>query len=243
MVPPMTDDLLPPGLALAWGVAPTGRRGPKPAFTVEQIVATAIGVADEGGFAAVSMPKIAGRLGITANALYRYVSSKDELLVLLTDTGWGTPELAAGTGWRGAVVAWVQAFVERTRRHPWLLDLPVRGAPLTPNLLSWLGGLLDALADSGLTPADKLGCATLIDSYARSMANLARNFGGTTASPEQGAAVVAFLEPLLRERGFGFVADLLGGGYETSDLDDEDVEFGLQRILDGIDVLRVRRGC
>jgi AcrR family transcriptional regulator len=203
---------LPPGLALAWGVLPEARRGPKPAHSVERIVAVAVDLADESGFPAVSMPKIANRLGVTANALYRYVASKEELVVLLADAGWGPPEVPA-------------------RREGWRAG--------TPNMLSWLEVLLEALADTGLGPADKLACATLLDGYARSTANLARDLGTRSVSPEEGAAVAAFLEPLLRARGSTLVADLLGSAepYAESTFDEGDVEFGLGRILDGIEVL------
>lgn len=237
--PTPTADL-PPGLALAWGVLPEARRGPKPAHSVERIVAVAVDLADESGFPAVSMPKIASRLGLTANALYRYVASKEELVVLLADAGWGPPEVPARReGWRAGVTSWVHAFVARTRVHPWLLDIPVRGVPLTPNVLSWLEVLLDALTDTGLGPADKLACATLLDGYARSTANFARDLGATSTSAEEGAAVAAFLEPLLRARGYMFIADLLGGAapYAEATFDEADVEFGLERILDGIEVL------
>ncbi|WP_232663224.1 TetR/AcrR family transcriptional regulator [Pseudonocardia sp. TRM90224] len=240
---PSTTDL-PPGLALAWGVQPAPRRGPKPAHSVEGIVATAMELADESGYAAVSMPKIASRLGITANALYRYLASKEELVVLLADTGWGPPDVPTQpSSWQEGVTSWVRAFVARTRIHPWLLDLPVRGAPLTPNLLGWLEALLDALAETGLPAADLLGCATLLDGYARSTANLARDLHAMSPSPTEGAAVAAFLEPLLRARGSDVVADLLGGAapYAEATFDDGDVEFGLQRILDGITTLIQKR--
>ena len=246
MALPIPPADLPPGLALAWGVQPAARRGPKPAHSVEEIVAAAVALADEGGIAAASMPRIAGRLGVTANALYRYVASKEELVVLLADTGWGPPRMSAQSGdWQAGVIEWTSAFVARTRVHPWLLDLPVRGAPLTPNLLSWLQALLDALAGTGLHPADQLGCATLLDGYARSTAGLARDLGASPTSPEQGAAVAAFLEPLLRARGATLVADLLVGAapYAESTYDDGDLEFGLQRILEGIETLIERRAA
>ena len=43
----MTENL-PPGLALAWGVQPVQRRGPKPALSVDRIVATGIEFEDRG---------------------------------------------------------------------------------------------------------------------------------------------------------------------------------------------------
>jgi AcrR family transcriptional regulator len=236
----MTDQL-PPGLALAWGITPApGTRGPKPAHTVDQIVATAVRLADEEGFAAASLPKIAKALGITANALYRYISSKDELLVLLAEAGWGPPPELASQSWRPACTAWVHAAGERFRVHPWLLDLPVRGAPATPNLLRWLEVLLDSLADTGLGNHDMLGCAILLDGYARSMATLTRNINNSTATPVQSAAVAEFLQPRLNERFPRVAAIMLAGDYqdeeETTELKD-DVEFGLARILDGIDAM------
>jgi AcrR family transcriptional regulator len=82
---------LPPGLALAGGVTAPGRRGLKPAHTVERIVELGIELGDTGGFEAISLQRIAGRLGVTTNAMYRYVSSKEELIVLVADAAWGPP--------------------------------------------------------------------------------------------------------------------------------------------------------
>ncbi|WP_425489529.1 TetR/AcrR family transcriptional regulator [Nonomuraea typhae] len=114
---------------MAWGLHPaTRRRGPKPAHSAERIVAAAIEVADEDGFAGLSMPKIAARLDITANALYRYVRSKDELLVLLAEAGWGPPpqSVRQATTWRTAATEW-------TPRHDRALPRPpVAAGPTRP---------------------------------------------------------------------------------------------------------------
>ena len=227
---------LPAGLELAWGTAPAPMRGPKPAHSIERIIATASEIADAEGFAALSLPKIAGRLGFTTNALYRYVRSKEELVVVLRDAAFGEPPDAvwAATGWRAAASAWARAVVARYGVHPWLLDVPVRGAPTTPCVLRWLEALLQGMADSGLGGGDLLGCAGLLDGYAHSTAILARDLGARSAPAVESAAVARFLQPLLRERGFAMLDAIMAtGAYATGPAE---ADFGLDRILDGIEV-------
>ncbi|MBN9618993.1 MAG: TetR/AcrR family transcriptional regulator, partial [Actinobacteria bacterium] len=93
---------LPPGMAVAWGARPPGRRGPKPTFTVAQIVAVAVELGDADGYVAISLPRIAARLGVTATAVHRQVGRRDELLALLLEAGWGTPppSVRRARGWR-----------------------------------------------------------------------------------------------------------------------------------------------
>ncbi|MCP2342250.1 TetR/AcrR family transcriptional regulator [Actinomadura rupiterrae] len=231
---------LPPGLALAWGLpTKTSKLGRTPSQTVEQVVQAAVELADADGFAALSMPKLAKRLGLTANAIYRYVRSRDELLVLLAETGWGPPpELATGADhWRAAATTWTLAMIDRCDVHPWLVDLPVRGAPMTPNLLRWTEAILEALTGAGLSPKDAIQCALLLDVYARRIADMRRDLKQSNAESVESSAVQEFLLPLLHEHGYPIVASLMVGDDYSDDIDDNDLTFGLTRILDGIDVL------
>lgn len=236
----MTDEpaQLPPGLALSWGVQPIQRRGPKPALTVEQIVATGIEFGDSQGFEAISLQKIAAQLGVTTNAMYRYVSSKDELIVLVADKAWGSPPeyIVAASGWRAGARAWVKAQVDRYAERPWLLDVPIRGAPVTPNLLHWLETLLQVMSETGLSQHDALGCAVLFDGYTRSYANLARQLGASDSTPVESAAVGAFLVPRMQAAGYEQLVALYTN-QEYEDTLDDDLDFGLARILDGIQSL------
>ncbi|WBQ07293.1 TetR/AcrR family transcriptional regulator [Kribbella sp. CA-293567] len=229
---------LPPGLALSWGVQPLQRRGPKPGFTVDQIVAIGIEFGDSQGFEAISLQRIAARLGVSTNGLYRYVSSKDELIVLVTEQAWGrAPEhVLAAPGWRAGCRAWVKAQVDRYAERPWLLEVPIRGAPVTPNLLHWLETLLEVLADTGLSQHDALGCALLFDGYARSYASLARQLTASDSTPVESAAVGEFLVPRLRSAGLDRVLAMYTN-QEYEDTLDDDFDFGLDRVLDGIQVL------
>jgi AcrR family transcriptional regulator len=211
---------------------------------VEKIVHTAIELADTEGFASLSMPKIAKRLGFTANALYRYVRSKDELLVLLADTAWGPPPvLSSAKSWRDAATGWIHALLKRYELHPWLLDLPVKGAPTTPNLLRWMEVIMDSMSASQLDNSDILGCVLLLDGYGRNMAGLIRDLRNSETPAVESAAVAGFLQPLLEEHGFTIMAEMMSGGQYTDEdgLSDDDVEFGLTRILDGIEALIAER--
>ena len=226
---------LPPGLALAWGVQPVQRRGPKPALSVDRIVATGIEFGDRQGFEAISLQKIAAHFGVSTNALYRYVRSKDELIVLVHDKAVGLPpELPSG--WRAAATAWVKAQVQLYAGRPWLLDVPARGAPVTPNLLRWVEAMLQALAETGLSQHDNLGCLVLLDGYARNYASLARQLGASDNTPVQAEQVGRFLVPRLIEDGYPMLTALYTNQEYEDGLDD-DLEFGLTRILDGIQVL------
>ena len=230
----MTENL-PPGLALAWGVQPVQRRGPKPALSVDRIVATGIEFGDRQGFEAISLQKIAAHFGVSTNALYRYVRSKDELIVLVHDKAVGLPpELPSG--WRAAATAWVKAQVQLYAQRPWLLDVPIRGAPVTPNLLRWVEAMLQALAETGLSQHDNLGCLVLLDGYARNYASLARQLGASDNTPVQAEQVGRFLVPRLIQGGYPTLTALYSNQEYEDGLDD-DLEFGLTRILDGIQVL------
>ena len=231
---------LPPGLALAWGAAAkTSKLGRPPSRNVQQVIDAAAELADAGGFEALSMPNLGRKLGLTANAVYRYVRSKDELLVLLAETGWGPPPdlEAAADLWRDAATTWTRAMIDRCDVHPWLVDLPVRGAPMTPNMLRWTEVILEAFIRTGLGPKAAIQCALLLDIYARRVASMRRDLSQSTAESVQSTAVRDFLLPLLHEHGYPVLAAIMTGDDYSDDLDEDDLTFGLTRILDGIDVL------
>ena len=98
------DDDLPRGVALAWGVAASPQRGPKREMSVERIVEAAVEIADAEGLGAVSMAAVAARLGYTPMSLYRYVTAKDDLVLLMQEEATGLPpeSVREVEGWRGA---------------------------------------------------------------------------------------------------------------------------------------------
>src|SRR4051794_38116894 len=147
-MPEDVEAALPRAVALSWGVAERPQRGPKRELSIERIVDTAIELADAEGLGAVSMSRIAGELGFTTMSLYRYVTSKDDVLALMQDAVCAVPippddtlvgagaAAAAGAGagpasaehdWREGLRRWSMATIDVMRAHPWFPDIPISG--------------------------------------------------------------------------------------------------------------------
>ena len=100
----------------------------------DDIVATAIAVADAEGTAAVSMRRIARDLRVGAMSLYWYVGSKDELHQLMLEVVHGEIEAAEPSGdWRADLAAYAHDYRAALRRHPWAIDFLGVGPPSGPN--------------------------------------------------------------------------------------------------------------
>ncbi|MET0726564.1 MAG: TetR/AcrR family transcriptional regulator, partial [Leifsonia sp.] len=152
------EDALPRGVALTWGVAENPQRGPKRELSIERIVETAVEIADAEGLGAVSMAKVAANLGFTTMSLYRYVTSKDDLLVLMEDAASEMPIPSEDDvlPWRDGVHRWVNAVRAVYREHPWIAKVPIAGAPMTPNSLLAADWLLRELRGLPLDDSEKM---------------------------------------------------------------------------------------
>jgi AcrR family transcriptional regulator len=155
----MTADESPLEVALArlWGQQQRPRRGPKPALSVEAIVDAAFEIADADGLGAVSMARVAESLGCSPMALYRHVSSKDELLILLADrVPPEPPQIPKDLGWRDAMEVWMRAQIEMAINRPWYLDLPLSAILPGPRRLRWIDQGFAIMAGLDLTFDEKL---------------------------------------------------------------------------------------
>lgn len=84
----------------------------------------ALAVAEEEGLAAVSMRRVARRLGAGTMSLYHYVSTKDDLLALMDDAIMADvviPEGEMPEGWRARLTAIAHRSLDAWLRRPWLL--------------------------------------------------------------------------------------------------------------------------
>ncbi|MFD9814770.1 TetR/AcrR family transcriptional regulator [Streptomyces sp. NPDC059080] len=234
-------------VALLWGERERPSRGPKPALSPERIARTAIGLADAGGLTAVSMQRIAGELNFTKMSLYRYVPGKTELVALMIDTAMGAPPDApegADGAWRPALRAWAAALSAVFHRHPWLLEAAVGARVMGPHELSWAERAVSALTDTGLTGGEQLDAVVLLTGHVRGIAQVAAAMGAGSeraSAPEE--VLSAALNELLVGRSDRFPALTSALASGATGRANQALEFGLERILDGLEALIGRRAA
>ncbi|MGW3624549.1 TetR/AcrR family transcriptional regulator [Streptomyces sp. NPDC000880] len=242
---------LPASIEAAWGLRERPAKGPKPGLSLHRIVEAAVGVAAAEGLAAVSMGRVAKELGVSTMSLYRYVAAKDELYILMQEAVWGPPPAPPepGGGWREALAAWAWAQREVFHRNLWVLRIPVSGPPATPNSVAWWERGLVALEETGLSEGEKISVILLVSGFVRNeallMADLDAAIEASGGSPEEVMRRYATtLKRLADPARFPAVARMLESEvmYEPDEPDFE-FGFGLDRVLDGIEVLiHKRRG-
>ncbi|BAK33153.1 TetR family transcriptional regulator [Microlunatus phosphovorus NM-1] len=138
-------------------------RGPKPKITLDDVVEAGIAVADAEGLDALSMRKVATRLGVGAMSLYTYVPGRDELIELMVDRVHGELDLPAiELPWRASVEQQVKERWRMYERHPWLLDFNMARMPVGPHVLDADEAFYAALLRAGFEGADVVSATNLI---------------------------------------------------------------------------------
>jgi AcrR family transcriptional regulator len=222
------------------------RPAPRSGLTVDRIVAAAIDLADTDGLAALSMRRVAEQLGVGVMSLYTYVPSKAELIDVMLDTVLGQvprPEDIEGN-WRTRLEQIARDNLASYQRHPWLLQLAVQRPPMGPHLIAKYDYELRPLTGIGLTEVEMDSVLTLLLGYvagaARGAVEAAQAERRTGLTDEQWwAAHAPLLEKVLDPARYPIataVGSAAGETYQAAYDPTHAFEFGLQRVLDGIEV-------
>lgn len=223
---------------------PSARSG----LTVGRVVATAIELAGEAGLAALSMRKVAERLGVGAMSLYTYVPGKDELVMLMVDRAMSelSTEADPDTSWRDRLDAIARDYWTLYHRYPWLVEVPVGRPVLGPSAFDRYEFELRAVDGLGLDDLEMNGAVELIQAHVEGTAR--RTFEARRDAERSGVSddewwyrVLPVLEEVLVDREYP-VSARVGTTIGAPHSDPQYVfEFGLARILDGIEALVAAR--
>jgi AcrR family transcriptional regulator len=231
-------------LELLWGTRERSGLGRKPELSLDQIVSAAIEVADSDGLDNLSMRRVADRLGTGTMSLYRHVPGKTELFDVMVDRASAEARYEdRPEEWRPRLEQ--VARVNRTlfERHPWLMTLFPRRPPLGPGVIAKYDAELRAVEGIGLTDVEMDSALTLVLGYVRDATASLLEWKKLSERADQSddewwATLAPHLDRVLdRERyplavRVGTAATTHYNGVHDAE---HAFEFGLQRVLDGIE--------
>ena len=230
-----------------WAIpAPADR---KPRYTRKQIADAALRIADQDGFDAVTMKRIAAELGAGTMTLYYYVRNKTDIVALMHDAILGdalVPDAELSGGWRDAIAAIARRTRQVLMAHPWSLA-SLTEAQFGPNAMRHFEQSLAAVATTGLATPAKFELIATVDDYVSGNAMHAvealSRAKAAEADPAMVAEAVSWGIAQLQSGDFPQLTAIYAQSAETGETAAPPMteaaltgqfERGLQALLDGI---------
>jgi DNA-binding transcriptional regulator YhcF (GntR family) len=207
------------------------------------VIHAAMAIADTEGLGTLSMRRVAANLGTATMSLYRHVSNKEQLVLLMADAAFAAEPLPRQPppGWRERLEIAARLMWTTFRRHPWAAEvLSLTRPQVLPHLLPYAEWSLATLRGLGLGTVDMMHTHLTIFGHVRGTAlNLQAEAQARQDTGMTNDEWMETQEPRLR-------AVLVPGRFPTFEYVlrqrfdyhlDAVFEYGLQRILDGIAVM------
>jgi AcrR family transcriptional regulator len=224
----------------AWWTARHGRAEParRVPVTLDRVITGALDLIDREGLGALSMRNLAAELHTGTTTLYRYVSGKDEVLVLVADAVLGEaqpPRALEGLGWREALRELAFSMRAVLSSHPNVAALIATVVPVGPNSLRGRELILGVLRERGF---DQTLAADVYTALAHQvLASVLQESMRDFRSGGLGASKSLTLRDFYRSLPAGQYPHLVGlADALTSRTAAEEFEFGLGCLLDGVEL-------
>jgi AcrR family transcriptional regulator len=220
---------------------PASRR---PAHTRADIARAALEIADSQGFDAVSMRRVAERLGAGTMTLYHYVRNKDELVALMSDAVMAevvVPEGTLSDDWRMALTQIANRSHDAFKAHHWVFQQMRDDGVPGPNGMRHFEQSLQAVAGLGLDRDQTFEVIGQVDDYV---------FGYSLREVQEAEeqehgwspAVVDFFRRELATGDYPLIHEFFGDDFEAAFAEamemignEDRFHRGLKRLLDGIE--------
>jgi DNA-binding transcriptional regulator YhcF (GntR family) len=235
-----------PGVGIVVDVAdppsPPRRRRSTTPLSRGRIVSAALQIADGEGLGALSMRRVATHLDVTTMALYRHMSNREHLILLMADAAFAQfpfPE-PPPAGWRRRLETAARLQWTMYQHHPWLAQATSFTRPLlAPRALAHTEWVMRALDGLGLDPATAVHVHATVAAHVRGLAvNLepeaeAAARSGISDHEWMDAYGTRALASGTAGQAFPHLARVPANSLDLGTL----FEFGLQRLLDGISMM------
>jgi TetR/AcrR family transcriptional regulator, tetracycline repressor protein len=131
------------------------RRRPRGSLTREQVVDSALALADQDGLDALTMPNLARRLECGVMTIYGYVDSKEDLLDAIAQRGLRDLRLPRPlpSDLEGILLSWGRGLRMVLIEHPSLPVIFLAQAVVGPGIFRGVEALLGRLGQAGMVPS------------------------------------------------------------------------------------------
>jgi AcrR family transcriptional regulator len=211
---------------------------PRVPLSRDRVLQAAIRLADEGGFASLTMRKLGQELGVQAMSLYNHVANKDDIrdgIVELVMTEIEVP--SSGGDWKAAIRASAISAHETLLRHPWACTLMMSGTTVSPARLRWMEAVLRTFREAGFSAELTHHAYHALDSHITGF-----TLWQTSMPFDTHEELVDLAEAFLREfpaDQYPYFAEHAEWHLNESGSDEpSEFEFGLDLILDGLERMR-----
>jgi AcrR family transcriptional regulator len=235
-----------PGSPQWWSTRPqrlekSGGRG-RPSISFDKIIDVALEAVDEVGPEEFNMRMLADRLASGTATLYRHVASKDEILAYVVDRVIGELPVdtaaIAGLSWQQACMLIAMGMRRMFWAHPKMFPLLVSQIPVGPNGLRARERGLSMLLANGFTPALAARAYLAVVRYVVGFESQQYALGGVL-NVEDRKELGRFFSSLDPET---FPSTVTVSMNLVDTPVDEEFRFGLQLIIDGLDIARSAKG-
>jgi len=229
------------GTGPLWFNPPGGEESRRRALTRDRVVAEALAIISAHGAATLSMRTLAARLGVVPAALYRHVTSKDQLYDLILDGVLAEVDCQADSAlpWTRQVSVLAHRLRAVLEDHPGIAALLKTRDPISPASLALAEAFLASLHAAGLPGRQAAWAFRLVYDYTLGFA-----LSDPTSPGEQRvqdtatrAELHAFLRSLPASR-FPALAAL--GAYAWADDRDQRFTASLDTLIAGLQATRPR---
>lgn len=131
---------------------------PRPrSLTDDQLVGAALAVIDREGLAALTMRAVAKELGMATMGLYRYVTDRQALEVLVVDHIFESVDLVLPAAhWTDRIHSLMNRLRVTVAKHPAAVPLVLRHRQAAPGSLRLIDAMLAVLTDGGFSGVDRV---------------------------------------------------------------------------------------
>ena len=209
------------------------RRAP---LSRERVLHAAVALADEGGIEALSMRKLAEKLGVEAMSLYNHVDNKDDILGGIVELVAGEIDLALdGPDWKTAMRRRAISAHEVLSRHRWACNLWMSTRTFGEARMRYADAVLRGLREAGFSDDLMYHAFHVLQSHVMGFTLQEANYEFDAAELRELAA--AFLREFPADE-YPDLAEHIRQHMEPHEGHRGTFEFGLDLVLDGLERLR-----